>query len=112
MLGWQESTLKIHILELYDAFDNLVTVATVSKYKVVTTLCQGCDNLVISVWDYINREDKIGGFSFVHCREIFNTVSLIRSVLYERFHCRRIMIFITYFEYSLLIFINLFNTNY
>ena len=34
MLGWQESTLKIHILE--DAFDNLVTVATVSKYKVVT----------------------------------------------------------------------------
>ena len=33
MLGWQESTLKIH---LYDAFDNLVTVATVSKYKVVT----------------------------------------------------------------------------
>ena len=31
MLGWQESTLKIHILELYDAFDNLVT-----KYKVVT----------------------------------------------------------------------------
>ena len=26
MLGWQESTLKIHILELYDAFDNLVTV--------------------------------------------------------------------------------------
>ena len=36
MLGWQESTLKIHILELYDAFDSLVTVATVSKYKVVT----------------------------------------------------------------------------
>ena len=36
MLGWQESTLKIHILDLYDAFDNLVTVATVSKYKVVT----------------------------------------------------------------------------
>ena len=36
MLGWQESTLKIHILELYYAFDNLVTVATVSIYKVVT----------------------------------------------------------------------------
>ena len=35
MLGWQESTLKRHI-ELYDAFNNLVTVATVSKYKVVT----------------------------------------------------------------------------
>ena len=34
MLGWQESTLKIH-MELYDAFDNLVTVA---KYKVVATL--------------------------------------------------------------------------
>ena len=36
MLGWQESTLKIHILELYDAFDNFVTVATASKYTVVT----------------------------------------------------------------------------
>ena len=36
MLGWQESTLKIHILELDDVFDNLVTVATVSKYKVET----------------------------------------------------------------------------
>ena len=36
MLGWQESTLEIRILELYDAFDNLVTVATVSKNKVVT----------------------------------------------------------------------------
>ena len=36
MLGWQESTLKRHILELYDAFDNLVTVATVLKYTVVT----------------------------------------------------------------------------
>ena len=50
MLGWQESTLKIHILELYDAFDNLVTVATVSKYKVVTryivtTLPPPCHNL-------------------------------------------------------------------
>ena len=44
MLGWQESTLKIHILELYDAFDNLVTVATVSKYKVVPRL--HCGNLV------------------------------------------------------------------
>ena len=36
MLGWQESTLKIHILDLYDAFDNLVSITTVSKYKVVT----------------------------------------------------------------------------
>ena len=45
MLGWQESTLKIHILELYDAFDNLVTVATVSKYKVVTMFGQPCDNV-------------------------------------------------------------------
>ena len=36
MLGRQESTSKIHILELYNEFDNLVTVATVSKYKVVT----------------------------------------------------------------------------
>ena len=40
MLGWQESTLKIHILELYDAFDNLVTVATVS-----VALWQPCDNV-------------------------------------------------------------------
>ena len=38
MLGWQESTLKLHILELNYAIDNLVTVATVSKYKVVATL--------------------------------------------------------------------------
>ena len=44
MLGWQESTLKIHILELYDAFDNLVIVATVFKYKVVARL--HCGNLV------------------------------------------------------------------
>ena len=44
MLGWQESTLKIQFLDLYDAFDNLVTVATVSKYKVVTRL--HCGNLV------------------------------------------------------------------
>ena len=43
MFGWQESTLRIHILELYDAFDNLVTVATVSKYKVA--LWQPCDNV-------------------------------------------------------------------
>ena len=47
MLGWQESTLKIHILELYDAFDNLVTVATVSKYKL--PLWQPCDNLATTL---------------------------------------------------------------
>ena len=29
---------------------------------------------------YIDRGVKIWGFSFVHCREIFNTVSLIWSV--------------------------------
>ena len=55
MLGWQESTLKIHILELYDVFDNLVTVTTVSKYvqgcdkvhcgNLVTTLPPPCHNL-------------------------------------------------------------------
>ena len=27
MLGWQESTLKINILGLYDEFDNLVAVS-------------------------------------------------------------------------------------
>ena len=29
---------------------------------------------------YIDRGDKIWGFSFVHCGEVFNTVSLSRSV--------------------------------
>ena len=29
---------------------------------------------------YIDRVDKIWGFSFVHCGEEFNTVSLSRSV--------------------------------
>ena len=28
---------------------------------------------------YIDRGDKIWGFSFVHCGEVFNTVSLSRS---------------------------------
>ena len=42
MLGWQESTLKIHTLELYDEFDNLVTV---SLYKVMTSKVH-CGNLV------------------------------------------------------------------
>ena len=48
MLGWQESTLKIHFLELYDAFDNqpCYNLATVSKYKVVPRFCQGCDKVV------------------------------------------------------------------
>ena len=51
MLGWQESILKIHILMCLTILLQL----PVSKYKVVTrcivaTLCQGCDNLVISVW--------------------------------------------------------------
>ena len=53
MLYWQESTLKIHILELYDKFDNVVTalpppcnnLATVSKYKVGPRLGQGCDKV-------------------------------------------------------------------
>ena len=27
------------------------------------------------------------GFSFVHCGEVFNTVSLYQRVLFERFHC-------------------------
>ena len=35
---------------------------------------------------YIDRGDKIWGFSFVHCGEVFNTVSLYRRVLFERFH--------------------------
>ena len=29
---------------------------------------------------YIDRGDKIWGFSFVHCGEVFNTVSLSQSV--------------------------------
>ena len=36
---------------------------------------------------YIDRGDKIWGFSFVHCREIFNTVPLSRRVLFERLQC-------------------------
>ena len=32
---------------------------------------------------YIDRGDKIWGFSFVHCGEVFNTVSLSRSVVRE-----------------------------
>ena len=39
---------------------------------------------------YIDRGDKIWGFSFDHYREIFNTVSLSRRVLSERFHCNKI----------------------
>ena len=36
---------------------------------------------------YIERGDKIWGFSFVHCGEVYNTLSLYRRVLFERFHC-------------------------
>ena len=35
---------------------------------------------------YIDRGDKIWGFSFVHCGGEFNTVSLSRSVRKERFY--------------------------
>ena len=38
MIDWQESTLKIHILELYDEFDNLVTVFII----------QGCDKAFVT----------------------------------------------------------------
>ena len=33
------------------------------------------------------RGEKLWGFSFVHCGEVFNTVSLYQRVLFERFHC-------------------------
>ena len=36
---------------------------------------------------YIDRGDKIWVFSFVHCGEVFNTVSLFRRVLFESYHC-------------------------
>ena len=37
---------------------------------------------------YIDRAgDKIWGFIFVHCGEEYNTLSLYRRVLFERFHC-------------------------
>ena len=36
---------------------------------------------------YIDRGAKIWGFSFVHWREVVNTVSFYRKVLFERFHC-------------------------
>ena len=41
---------------------------------------------------YIDRGDKIWGFSSVHCGEVFNTVSLSRSVLFERFHCNQMQV--------------------
>ena len=34
-----------------------------------------------------SRGDKNWGFSFVHCGEVFNTVSLYWRVVFERFHC-------------------------
>ena len=43
---------------------------------------------------YIYRGDKIWGFSFVHCGEVFNTVSLSRRVLSERFHCSLLTILV------------------
>ena len=36
---------------------------------------------------YIDRGHKIWEFSFVHCGEVFNTVSFYRRVIFERFHC-------------------------
>ena len=30
-------------------------------------------------------------FSFVHCGEVYNTLSLYRRVLFERFHCIHIV---------------------
>ena len=36
---------------------------------------------------YIDKGDKIWGFSFVHCGEVYNTLSLYRRVLFERFYC-------------------------
>ena len=36
---------------------------------------------------YIDRGDKIWGFSFVHCGEVYNILSLYWKVLFERFHC-------------------------
>ena len=40
MLGWQESTLMIQILELYEEFDNLVTVSLYMYTVVIKPLSQ------------------------------------------------------------------------
>ena len=53
MLGWQESTLKIHFLELYGVFDNLVTVATQCGNR-VTMFIQPCDNLATTLRQFKN----------------------------------------------------------
>ena len=51
---------------------------------------------------YIDRGDKIWGFSFVHCGEVFNTVSLSRRVLFERFHCSHILFVSVYYNFGML----------
>ena len=38
------------------------------------------------------RETKFSGPRTVHCREVFNTVSLSRRIHYQRFHCIYIII--------------------
>ena len=53
MLGWQESTLKIHILELYDEFDNLC----------YSFIIQGCDEAFVTALPQF----QIQGCDKVHC---------------------------------------------
>ena len=45
------------------------------------------NEIILRIHNYIDRGDKIWGFSFAHCGEVYNTLSLYRRVLFERFHC-------------------------
>ena len=79
VLGWQESTLKIHILELYDAFDNLVYSCHSFKMhgcdkvhcgNLVTMFVQPCDNLATTLsqpCDSFKIQGCAKGVTRLHC---------------------------------------------
>ena len=54
------------------------------KIRVICPLYRGCPLLRGSNCIILIGRDKFG---FVLCGEVFNTVSLSRRVLFERFHC-------------------------
>ena len=55
----------------------------------VCPLYRGCPLLRRSNRIILIGGIKFGDLVFVHCGEVFNTVSLSRRVLFERFHCNR-----------------------
>ena len=112
VLGWQQSTQKIHILEFYDEFDSLhnnkccdkafVTalpppcnnLAIVSKYKVVpryivATLWQCLYNLVISAWAGNLR----CGIIWINSKNLSSTNILMVLCIHK--HC--VLIFVLFF---------------